>query len=58
METADSARKAMAPPDISMTGPVVPAGCVRKTEPARAMVVLIRSTTRANASCTAGSRGP
>ena len=58
METADRTRKAIAPADISMTGPVVPAGCVRKTEPACAMVVLIRSANSADASCTAGSRGP
>jgi hypothetical protein len=58
METADSTRKAIAPADISMTGPVVPAGCVRKTEPAWAMVVLTRSANSAIASCTAGSRGP
>jgi hypothetical protein len=58
METADSTRKAIAPADISMTGPVVPAGCARKTEPACVMVVLIRSANSANASCTAGSRGP
>jgi hypothetical protein len=58
MESADSTRKAIAPADISMTGPVVPAGCTRKTDPARAMVVLIRSANSANASCTAGSRGP
>jgi hypothetical protein len=58
METADSTRKAIAPADISMTGPVVPAGCLRKTEPACAMVVLIRSADSANASGTPGSRGP
>jgi hypothetical protein len=57
-ETADSTRKAIVPADSSMTGPVVPAGCARKTEPARAMLVLIRSANSANASCTAGSRGP
>ncbi len=58
METAESTRKAIAPADISMTGPVVPAGCTRKMDPARAMVVLIRSANSANASCTVGSRGP
>jgi hypothetical protein len=58
METADSTRKAIAPADISMTGPVVPAGCLRKTEPACPMLVLTRSANSANASCTTGSRGP
>jgi len=58
METADSTRKAIAPADISMTGPVVPAGCLRKTEPACPMVALTRSANSANPSCTPGSRGP
>jgi hypothetical protein len=58
METADSTRKAIAPADISMTGPVVPAGCLRKTEPACPMVALIRSANSAKPSCTPGSRGP
>jgi hypothetical protein len=58
METADSARKAIAPPDISMTGPVVPAGCMRTTEPACEMEVLIRCANSASASRGAASRGP
>src|SRR6266567_7827354 len=57
IETVEKSRKAIAPPESTMTGTVLPAGCRRKTAPARPMAVLIRSASSANTSCTAGSRG-
>ena len=57
METAESARKAIAPADSTMTGTVLPAGWERITVPTCPTVVLIRSATSANASRTAGSGG-
>ncbi len=50
METVDRTRKAIAPAEITMTGTVLPAGCMRKTAPACPMVVLIRSASSASAS--------
>ncbi len=40
-----------------MMGTVLPAGCRRKTAPARPMAILIRAASSARASCPAGSRG-
>lgn len=57
IETAESRRKAIAPPDITMTGTVLPAGWRRKTAPACPTPVLIRSASSASASCAAGSAG-
>jgi hypothetical protein len=58
MDTAETARKAIAPADSSMTGTVLPAGCWRRTDPVRTSVVLTRSPTCASAICGVGSRGP
>ena len=57
METADSARKAIAPAEITMTGTVLPAGWERTSVPSWPTVVLIRSATSASASCAGGSGG-
>jgi len=57
METADSARNAIAPADITMTGTVLPAGWERTSVPSWPTVVLIRSATSASASCAGGSGG-
>jgi len=57
METAESARKAIAPADTTMTGTVLPAGWDRTTAPAWPTVVRTRSVSRATASRPAGSRG-
>lgn len=58
MDAADRARKAIAPAETTMTGTVLPAGWERKTAPAHPILVRTRSTARARASCSAGSRGP
>jgi hypothetical protein len=57
IETVEKSRNAIAPPESTMTGTVLPAGCRRKTAPARPMAVLIQSASSANASRAAGSRG-
>ena len=57
METAESARKAIAPADSTMTGTVLPAGWDRMSVPTCPTLVLIRSATSASASCAAGSGG-
>jgi len=57
IETVEKTRNAIAPPEIIMTGTVLPAGCRRKTAPACPTVVLIRSASSASANCAAGSRG-
>ena len=57
METAESARKAIAPADTTMTGTVLPAGWDRTTAPAWPTVVRTRSVSSATASWPAGSRG-
>ena len=57
IETVEKSRNAIAPPDSTMIGTVLPAGCSRSTRPARPMPVLIRSVNSANASCAAGSGG-
>ena len=57
METADSARKAIAPAEMTMTGTVLPAGWERTSVPSWPTVVLIRSATNASASCAGGSGG-
>src|SRR5579859_2754946 len=57
METADSARKAIAPAEITMTGTVLPAGWERTSVPSWPTVVLIRSATSASASWAGGSGG-
>ena len=57
IDTADRARKAIAPADTTMTGTVLPAGWERKTAPARPAAVRIRSASSASASWGAGSRG-
>ena len=46
MDTADSARKAIAPAETTMTGTVLPAGWERNTAPARPTVVRIRSASQ------------
>src|SRR5581483_6542773 len=56
IETVEKSRNAIAPPDSTMIGTVLPAGCSRRTAPARPMPVLIRSVNSAKASCAAGSR--
>src|SRR5579862_2048214 len=57
MDTADSARKAIAPAEMTMTGTVLPAGWDRTSVPSWPTVVLIRSATSASASCAGGSGG-
>lgn len=57
IETVESRRKAMAPPDSTMIGTVLPAGCKRTTAPVCQAPVLIRSLNSAKASCGAGSEG-
>jgi hypothetical protein len=57
MDTAESARKAIAPADITMTGTVLPAGCERTSVPTCPTVVRTRSTISASASCGTGSGG-
>ncbi|HTX25626.1 MAG TPA: hypothetical protein VME19_01265 [Streptosporangiaceae bacterium] len=57
MDTAETARKAIAPADITMTGTVLPAGWERTSVPTCPTVVLIRSTISASASCATGSGG-
>jgi hypothetical protein len=57
METAESARKAIAPADSTMTGTVLPAGWDRTSVPTCPTVVLTRSTASASASPAAGSGG-
>src|SRR5260370_31776193 len=50
METVENSRNAIAPPESTMIGTVLPAGCRRKTAPARPTPVLIRSASSARAS--------
>ncbi len=57
METAETARNAIAPADSTMTGTVLPAGWERMSVPTCPTVVLIRSAASASASCAAGSGG-
>jgi len=57
IETVESRRKAIAPPDSTMIGTVLPAGCKRTTAPVCRAPILIRSLKSARASCRAGSEG-
>ena len=57
METAERARKAIAPADITITGTVLPAGWERTSVPSWPTVVLTRSASSASASCAWGNGG-
>jgi hypothetical protein len=57
IETVESRRNAIAPPDSTIIGTVLPAGCKRTTAPVCQAPVLIRSLNSAKASCGAGSEG-